>query len=54
MKSSYSESGACVEVKLAAELLVRDSKVPAIGALSFPADAWQKFLTILREDTPSS
>ncbi|MFF6997566.1 DUF397 domain-containing protein [Streptomyces sp. NPDC008313] len=47
-KSSYSTgNGACVEVRspLAADLAVRDSKVPQGPTLAFPADSWNAFVT---------
>lgn len=51
-KSSYSGgNGACVEVKspVVAALAVRDSKVPAGPVLAFPADAWNAFVTSVKE-----
>ncbi|CAL9492678.1 DUF397 domain-containing protein [Streptomyces sp. enrichment culture] len=51
-KSSYSGgNGACVEVRspLVAALAVRDSKVPAGPVLAFPADAWNAFVTSVKE-----
>ncbi|MFJ8147065.1 DUF397 domain-containing protein [Streptomyces sp. NPDC096094] len=51
-KSSYSGgNGACVEVKspVVAALAVRDSKVPAGPTLAFPADAWNAFVTSVKE-----
>ncbi|MEU6482633.1 DUF397 domain-containing protein [Streptomyces sp. NPDC046887] len=46
-KSSYSyANGACVEVRspLAAAVAVRDSKVPAGPAITFPPTAWSAFV----------
>ncbi|WP_086666791.1 DUF397 domain-containing protein [Lentzea kentuckyensis] len=46
-KSSYSgatEDGDCVEVSLAHDALVRDSKNPSGGVLTFTFTAWQNFL----------
>ena len=46
-KSSYSdgtEDGDCVEVSLALDALVRDSKNPAGGLLTFTPSAWKNFL----------
>ncbi|MFJ9998214.1 DUF397 domain-containing protein [Streptomyces werraensis] len=54
MKSSYSENSACVEAKLSTELLVRDSKEHEFGTLTFSPNAWQHFVTTLREKTFSS
>ncbi|MEU9519270.1 MULTISPECIES: DUF397 domain-containing protein [unclassified Streptomyces] len=51
-KSSYSGgNGACVEVRspLVAALAVRDSKVTAGPVLAFPADAWNAFVTSVKE-----
>ncbi|WP_344570456.1 DUF397 domain-containing protein [Streptomyces axinellae] len=49
-KSSYSTgNGACVEVKspVARVVAVRDSKDPALSALSFRPEAWADFVTRL-------
>jgi hypothetical protein len=48
-KSSYSgEEGACVEAALdRAEVLIRDSKDPALPVQPHPAAAWRAFLTHL-------
>lgn len=46
-KSSYSggsEDGDCVEVSLGGDALVRDSKNPSGGVLTFTFSAWEKFL----------
>lgn len=46
-KSSYSggaEDGDCVEVSLARDALVRDSKNPSGGTLTFTFTAWKNFL----------
>ncbi|GAA3967420.1 DUF397 domain-containing protein [Streptomyces thinghirensis] len=51
-KSSYSGgNGACVEVKspVVAALAVRDSKVTEGPVLAFPADAWNAFVTSVKE-----
>ncbi|MFS8102488.1 DUF397 domain-containing protein [Lentzea alba] len=48
-KSSYSgatEDDNCVEVSLARDALVRDSKNPSGDVLTFGATAWRKFLEI--------
>ncbi|SDP36538.1 DUF397 domain-containing protein [Lentzea jiangxiensis] len=46
-KSSYSggtEDDNCVEVSLSADALVRDSKNPSGGVLTFSFAAWKNFL----------
>ncbi|MGW6442036.1 DUF397 domain-containing protein [Lentzea sp. NPDC055074] len=46
-KSSYSggtEDDNCVEVSLAGDALVRDSKNPSGSVLTFSFSAWEKFL----------
>ncbi|WP_342749806.1 DUF397 domain-containing protein [Umezawaea tangerina] len=47
-KSSRSGGGsndACVEVAFAGNVVaIRDSKNPAVGMLSFPAEHWKSFL----------
>ncbi|GGM72279.1 hypothetical protein GCM10011609_05120 [Lentzea pudingi] len=46
-KSSYSgatEDDNCVEVSLGGDALVRDSKNPSGGVLTFSFSAWEKFL----------
>ncbi|MEU3642035.1 DUF397 domain-containing protein [Lentzea sp. NPDC034063] len=46
-KSSYSggaEDGDCVEVSLSFDALVRDSKNPAGGVLTFGSAAWANFV----------
>jgi hypothetical protein len=46
-KSSYSdgtEDGDCVEVSLAHDALVRDSKNPSGGVLTFGSAAWKNFI----------
>ncbi|MET9774846.1 DUF397 domain-containing protein [Streptomyces sp. NPDC006367] len=51
-KSSYSGgNGACVEVKspVVSALAVRDSKTPEGPVLAFPADAWNAFVTSVKE-----
>ncbi|MGW7280973.1 DUF397 domain-containing protein [Streptomyces sp. NPDC054844] len=51
-KSSYSGgNGACVEVKspVVAALAVRDSKATEGPVLAFPADAWNAFVTSVKE-----
>ncbi len=51
-KSSYSGgNGACVEVRspLVAGLAVRASKVSDGPVLAFPADAWNAFVTSVKE-----
>ncbi|WP_216215876.1 DUF397 domain-containing protein [Amycolatopsis aidingensis] len=51
-KSSYSvgeEQSDCVEVAFGEEVVaVRDSKRPAGPPLTFPADAWNRFLRAVR------
>ena len=45
-KSSWSNHGNCVEVAFRSEdgrVLVRDSKNPGGGSLSFSATVWQEF-----------
>ncbi|WP_217208257.1 DUF397 domain-containing protein [Streptomyces sp. AC550_RSS872] len=53
-KSSYSGSGdgnACVEIAHhPARLAVRDSKAPAYGTLSFPAETFAVFIEALKEN----
>lgn len=50
-KSTYSGAGnQCVEVAPAVSgILVRDSKNPAVPALSFAGSAWGAFMTRVRE-----
>ncbi|MEV0936420.1 DUF397 domain-containing protein [Streptomyces phaeochromogenes] len=48
VKSSHSESGACVEVSLQGRLSVRDSKDPHIPGFSLDAMAWSCFVAALR------
>lgn len=46
-KSTYSgstDSGTCVEVSLAQDALVRDSKATQGEVLAFSADAWRAFV----------
>jgi hypothetical protein len=46
-KSSYSggtEDSDCVEVSLAHDAVVRDSKNPSGGVLTFTSAAWRNFL----------
>ncbi|WP_328467934.1 DUF397 domain-containing protein [Actinoplanes sp. NBC_00393] len=44
-KSSYSETGNCVEVlQLSDQVLVRDSKDPAGGIVAFSPTEWLTFL----------
>ncbi|MEU3646963.1 DUF397 domain-containing protein [Lentzea sp. NPDC034063] len=46
-KSSYSdatEDGNCVEVSIARDVLVRDSKNADAGTLMFSAPAWRAFV----------
>ena len=46
-KSSYSdatEDGNCVEVSIAQDVLVRDSKNADAGTLNFSAPAWRAFV----------
>ena len=46
-KSSYSggtEDDNCVEVSLSGDALVRDSKNPSGGTLTFGSAAWKNFL----------
>ncbi|WP_394620345.1 DUF397 domain-containing protein [Lentzea sp. JNUCC 0626] len=50
-KSSYSgatEDGDCVEVSVLSGALVRDSKSPSTGVLSFGVTAWASFVQGLR------
>lgn len=48
-KSSFSESGNCVEVaNNDSSVLVRDSKCCDVEALSFSPSAWHEFLHALR------
>jgi hypothetical protein len=46
-KSSYSggtEDSDCVEVSLTSDALVRDSKNPSGGVLTFTSAAWKNFI----------
>ena len=44
-KSSYCNTGACVEVALTADgALVRDSKNPHVAPLAFTTEEWSAFL----------
>lgn len=43
-KSSFSTTGACVEVKLGSSILVRDSKDPEGPVLRFSPQEWTAFL----------
>ena len=56
-KSSFSgggEGSACVEVaNRHARKVIRDSKDPARGTLSFPAEAFTTFIEMLKTDTSS-
>lgn len=48
-KSSYSggaEDGDCVEVSLSSNALVRDSKDPSGGVLTFSSTAWKNFVEL--------
>lgn len=48
-KSSFSQSGSCVEVATQGELvLIRDSKNPNRGFLSVSSSAWQEFIQTLQ------
>ncbi|MFE5584276.1 DUF397 domain-containing protein [Kitasatospora sp. NPDC056531] len=50
-KSTYSvQEGQCVEVAdgLPGQMPVRDSKDPAGPTLTFPAEAWQSFVSAIR------
>ncbi|MEV5910538.1 DUF397 domain-containing protein [Streptomyces chartreusis] len=44
VKSSHSESGACVEVSVNGRLSVRDSKDPHLPGFSFDVTAWSSFI----------
>ncbi|MFJ3672176.1 DUF397 domain-containing protein [Streptomyces sp. NPDC090106] len=51
-KSSYSTgNGACVEIKspVPAAMAVRDSKVTDGPTLAFPANAWNAFVTTVKD-----
>jgi hypothetical protein len=43
-RSSHCDTSACVEVAVAGEVLVRDSKDPTGPVLSFASAAWREFL----------
>ncbi|MFI7413621.1 DUF397 domain-containing protein [Streptomyces sp. NPDC049627] len=45
VKSSHSESGACVEVSLRERLSVRDSKDPRLAGFSFDVTVWSAFIS---------
>ena len=49
-KSSYSGSngGQCIEIAASGRVLVRDSKNPDSGLLTFSAEVWQEFATRIR------
>ncbi|GIE76685.1 hypothetical protein Aph02nite_26350 [Actinoplanes philippinensis] len=51
-KSSYSvANSACVEIAVSGDresIMVRDSKNPDAGILTYPAESWRSFLTGLR------
>jgi hypothetical protein len=50
-KSSYSETGNCVEVARGPYgVVVRDSKAPVGPRLRFGADAWSAFIDAVRDD----
>jgi len=55
-KSSYSTStGSCVEVAPAADgVVIRHSKYPAAGTITFPYHAWAAFVRDTSEDGPTS
>ncbi|MFF3207686.1 DUF397 domain-containing protein [Streptomyces sp. NPDC002962] len=55
-KSSYSESGACVEVAFRDALLIRDSKHPPQPGIRFTAAAWCSFVGAVQAgfSSPSS
>ncbi|MGW6448374.1 DUF397 domain-containing protein [Lentzea sp. NPDC055074] len=49
-KSTYSgntDSGSCVEVSLAADALVRDSKATRGAVLAFSVVAWRAFVKVV-------
>ncbi|KUL40263.1 DUF397 domain-containing protein [Streptomyces regalis] len=54
-KSSFSGGGqgdACVEIaNFYTRVAIRDSKAPAQGTLSFPAEAFTAFMSNLKADT---
>lgn len=51
-KSSFSESGSCVEVAAQdRSMLIRDSKNPEGKILSFPSGTWQEFIQAVRRNT---
>ena len=48
-KSSFSESTNCVEIAIQDEsVLIRDSKNPEKGTLSFSPAAWREFIQMIR------
>ncbi|WP_327722821.1 DUF397 domain-containing protein (plasmid) [Streptomyces sp. NBC_00490] len=47
-KSSHSESGACIEVVMGHRSMVRDSKDPGLGFLTFSGSAWIQFVGSVR------
>ncbi|MFD5818862.1 DUF397 domain-containing protein [Streptomyces sp. NPDC127038] len=47
-KSSYSESGACVEVVWRGAVRVRDSKGSSPAAVEFSAPVWRRFIVALQ------
>ncbi|KUM74721.1 DUF397 domain-containing protein [Streptomyces curacoi] len=55
-KSSYSGSGdgnACVEISdRRTHIAIRDSKDPAVGTLTFPAEAFSPFIEALKITQP--
>ncbi|TRO60305.1 DUF397 domain-containing protein [Streptomyces sp. IB201691-2A2] len=48
-KSSHSEQDACVEVVIDQRSMVRDSKDPALGLLTFSDSAWIQFIESVRK-----
>lgn len=51
-KSSFSESGNCVEVAAQdRSMLIRDSKNPEGKILSFSSRTWQEFIQAVRRNT---
>jgi hypothetical protein len=54
-KSSFSETGQCVEVAfIAKSVALRDSHAPVGPVLTFPPGVWTAFLGGVRKAVPSS
>ncbi|WP_439812077.1 DUF397 domain-containing protein [Streptomyces sp. P9-2] len=52
-KSSYSESGACLEFRAQERVHLRDSKFPLVRHVSCTADAWGRFIEYVKSSKSS-